>query len=752
MHSEQPTDNGSPVTDQPAASPRQASDLDTLYASERATLYRGLVLATGNRDLAVDAIDRGFSRWSSRPRRRRARAPAAQVFHLATRWSKRQRRRAAGQVQGFRLGADTPRSHPALSDAFANLSMPDRVALVVAGHFGWTGPEAGAALGVSVAEAKRRVESAMLHLNSAVSHTVDADELRSALEEQAWSVSEPLTRVDTVRFHSRLRRVGLVVGSFAATIAVVGGAAAGISALRSDAQPGEGGVDASPASDSAGAGPLGGRLVWTQVPMLIGSGEVQTVAYGAAGFVALGQDFSGPGRSIALRSADGFEWEAAPGPLGDNEGWINSVTSVGDQYVALGSRFDQRRGNEFPLLAVSDDGLTWRLIDIPVPNQVEVEGVVAETYTYFQTVAPTGTGGFIVFGNQQVEIDPEALVRDALPEGVTLDCYGTSNIGIEIYDCRGEGPEAPIQTFTWEELGVDPEVAALLFGGRAIALQTEDLETWEEVSIGGFGPEASVASIASTPSGMAALVYGRFGGQLWVSTSGVQWDRAVVPRGFTVSGVTTMADVLMAFGADATGGAFLTSSDGGATWTLAEIDAELGGLQSLTTSEYGIVALGQSSNPQVAGPAEVTKDGLLISIEANGRFTVSGADGEVIAEVYGEDLLYEGLDVTIVDPATEEPVVTLTQVEIDQAWQSIWRNVRFDDQGPPEMVMLTSRDGTEWSTYSLTEVAGPGFYPTAVAIGPQSIVLVGFDEGAEGIRGVLGGEPALTVWVATAEA
>jgi hypothetical protein len=725
-----------------------AADFDATYETERGQIYRALVLATGNRDLAVDAVDRGFARWRSRKPSRRS-EPVFAVFSTGYAWAARRLRKPDRMVQGFRLSRTVEENESALLASFDALELTDRALLVAMHYMGWDAERAGAAIGLPGGEALPRAAAAASRLARHAGITADEvpERLPADLLVRAGGLIEPLPRGDSVKTRARWRRFGVLGGAAIGLAAVV--AVLGIGAAALSTSPG------SPNDPAPGTGPdpaaslfTADELIWERVPMPIREGEVSAVAFGPAGFVAIGQDWAGGnGASIALISSDGLVWDVAPGPVEGPNAWAHQLTFAGDKYIVVGSSFDEIAGTDSPFVAVSDDALSWVTVDLPTEDRIQVNGQEVRLHTWVQSVTATDDRVMVV-ANQNAEFDPKFIIEDALGDDVRLDNWGTSPQGIEIYSNDGEVE----RRISWDEIGLDQETIQLIIGGRPLLFTSTDMTEWESLTIEGVsGPNSHIAAMASTGNAFAALVYGDFGPALWTSNDGTQWAEAEsLEPGTTVNSLTTIGDRIIALGTDVEGQSTAWASSDLATWEPIEIPFRGGWFQQVQVSAAGIAILGEE-NQAPTQPVELIVGDLTVLATQTGGFTIQDADGNEIARIGSSSVDYtqEG-SIGLRDPETDEIIVTLDQRELEQAWEVQWREFdRERSESGPSYTLLISEDGTEWTRLSLIDQIGKGFYPNGIAVGSDAIVLTGFQEGGF-IDDMIGsGSGGASVWVGT---
>ncbi len=721
--------------------------LEHLYRDTREELYRALVIITRNRDIATEAIDRGYRSWHQQllPRRR-ARSPQAQVLARALRWA---RRRAGGDaMRGFRLpGPELGTRETAVAQAIADLEIEDRAALVATSYLGWGLDETAAALGVEPAAVSARIAATEEALAAAAGAA--PEDIAAALSADASGYAEPLSRFEAVRAESVGRRIGAAIGALTLTLGVVGGGIVLIGSLGSDGPGGEsvaaGGTGAAGTTVAPDLVELDSAdIEWTQVALPIRQGDTSSVAHGPSGFIVVAQDYSGPQpRMQLLQSDDGAEWVTFGELAAGQNTWVHQIQAVGDTYVAVGSGFDERNGRDRPLVWISDDGSSWSRADIPVETTADIAGLNVDLYTWINAVTSTSSG-IALFGNQSAEMDLQPLIEAALPEDVTArNGWGTSPRGIEVYDGQGR----VTYRAAWDELEIDPALVQLMSGGRPVLWTSPDGLEWtmRALEVGNFF--GGIGNVAITDDAAAALVWGEFGATIWTGPLDGKWEPANLAGLANASGVAAIGSRLIVVGASNDGGNAGWVSTDGATWDRIEDPDLAGNLWSTMPSTGAVVVVGDDGpGQQAVGPAVVTLDAGTLEVTSNGLYTLTGDDGTPILSVTADELEYDGPDIVLVDPETGDVVATVAQEEIDLAWELEFRSAEFEGRGfagEPNRFLLVTTDGLDWTRIELDELA-TGFYPSGAAYSSSTIVLTGFQEMPE-----FGGASGPSVWVGT---
>ena len=156
----------------------ELATFDAFYRRSRVELARGLTMALGDRDLAVEAVDeaftRAYERWSSL---RDLDRPEGWVYRVAMNWALSVlRRRRRGHHRFYdpnRERSETSVADPAVEAALAELDAKHRSVVVCRHLLGWSVAETATALGVREGTVKSRLHRAHLILKSHLSHLED---------------------------------------------------------------------------------------------------------------------------------------------------------------------------------------------------------------------------------------------------------------------------------------------------------------------------------------------------------------------------------------------------------------------------------------------------------------------------------------------------------------------------------------------------------------------------------------------------
>ena len=493
-------------------------------------------------------------------------------------------------------------------------------------------------------------------------------------------------------------------------------------------------TEPAPLVEPSGSGPA---LTWEPTDAEISAEHVADIVEFQGRFLAYasGSGISRTGVSL-WSSVDGKVWSdegvVIPGPA-----FVTDVFAAGDRILAFGSLTEGDIAGPFgpaggsPAVWTSTDGTTWQQHQLPIPTEFEQQA----TFGGVQAGAATSEVGIAV-GYVQPSI--ELAVMEALPPDVRelMEQPGLGfGMGGPPFSVQIHGPFGiTVYSATFEELGIDPELAREGFMGGGMQLwTTTDFQTWSMSDSEPFGPEGSVNNFVVGPNGdLVAFGYGRRGPTLWRSDDGVTWT--ATPVRAELSELAVRGDAFIS--AESTGfdTAVVRSLDG-ETWDPIMPDDLLSAdfmwyISSVSAADYGIAASATGHSEEgfmmENGPpvAVISKDGITVTFdEMFGTVTVS-RDDEVLLEVllYEEEAPegvtydFETSTLSFADPESGEVLITLTLEEIAQADQERFGDV---DVGMPqeETVILFSQDETSWSVQSIGEAFGveQGLFPRLFA-------------------------------------
>jgi hypothetical protein len=436
--------------------------------------------------------------------------------------------------------------------------------------------------------------------------------------------------------------VGLVAGS----VAVL--ARSPQRQLVSTSEPAESIPVAAPPSDGTDAAPAAAvvddNLVWNPVT----PDSAEAVAFGGlVGDAGTGPFFrfsTAPGKTDTYtpqlyRSADGVRWETVTNPPVNQRG----LAAYDNQVFALGT--GPARGpipdggtGDVALAASSDAGDSWNSVALPVDlRRIGDLAGVARVDTFGGGIAATDEGVVAMIDLDitfDVVVDgtlssrhPDAGVIKATPTG--LDVYGGGGGGLcdggkplptasttvpaptttitcvprsEPPDTGPNGDGGLIQSYTWDELGIDPEAGTLVDRGPLVFHST-DGATFQQVEVPFSGPSFWDYDSQLTAFGGGYLISGNpydTGGdnrttQMYVSADGVTWQAVASPPGADRVGLLPDGR-LLAYGSLA--GTAAVSTDG-LSWSVHQLPAELASGGAVAFGPLGVVMVpyGEGNQP-----------------------------------------------------------------------------------------------------------------------------------------------------------
>jgi hypothetical protein len=434
-------------------------------------------------------------------------------------------------------------------------------------------------------------------------------------------------------------------------------------------------------------------------------------------------------------TTDGATWEPREMALPPDATYFSAATAVGDRLVVVYSTVDPVTGlpaDGRVVVAATTDLTTWTTQDIILPSPPELpEGV---TWSVFSQGLVANDNGWVVPVYSSVDIDAYSLV----PEDVRAEfdesrglSVGTNSEGITIesdFDDDGDDPAQSV-SYTWDELGVAPEVAALL--AEQDYTPTLWSSAWDGVPASADTPPAQGPMVA-TPAGFVMWT-----DQSWFSSDGVDWTASPLPGDAAwVSGAFAIDGGLIVLSATDDGGAVIHRVDerGGDAVALDVDGLPEGQLSSMSWMP------GTATAAMVVGASPPVDPDDMLSVEVDGyRLTVNPmvgifdvtdvATGETVvsaplASAFTDDASPITLDdsgITASDPDTGEVLVVFPTEALDAA-----ENEMFDAGGgeyTPDFWLLASLDGERFVVDDLDD-ANDG--PMSVAAnGSRLLVQVG---------------------------
>lgn len=657
--------------------------------------------------MATEAIDAGFTRWRRQMRKPSGISAAVGVMAHAYKMVAKQVAKPTA-LSGFRLENARPIGSETYLDRFRQLTLDERAVLVMRDVLAWSEADIAHAVGAQGIGPVIRSLTDRLH-----GEGIDPERMAEALRSTALGFTEPLSRLDSVKAKGGAQRLGLLLaaGVAVAVLAAVVVAFAG----REPASPPPV-ASGAPSTVIGGVGLTADNAVWQRVPAPMDGNNLMTIAHDGENFLMLGMDQRG--RPAMLVSDNGLDWASMAAPPVGQGAFFQHLAAKDERLVLVGNGFDEIRGDQSTIVFTTTDREIWEEIQLPVDDQVEFGGLSFDVYTWVNALT-VSDDGFTVVGNQGAEIDPQQLLADLVDPELFRNGWGFTNQGLEFYDNNGNVSERR----TWEELGIDPAVGTLL-GGRPILWKSPDGIEWERVEADAPPNSHGMSSYLSTEDFEAALTWGDFGQSMWIRSEG-EWERPQIDGSLTA--MTMWNGRLIVAGLDSsTGQPSMWSSADGVEWERAAVGA--GNVHQFFTSDAGIVGFGFLDAGAAMGPAEFSVDELTVTATSDGRYVVRDAAGDVLVEVFEENVV-RGDTVAINDPETGATVVEFSEEQLENAWNEALREVeRFPGNAAPQMSILLSTDGSNWTALQHDEA---GFFAQSVAVGNNSLLLLGWNEGAD---------------------
>ncbi len=425
---------------------------------------------------------------------------------------------------------------------------------------------------------------------------------------------------------------------------------------------------------------------------------------------------------------------------------VTTVTAWADPVELLPGDVDQRWG-------VTQTATGFDLYGPPADLDAEAAEVCPADWT-LQETAPPGAIESAANGPRGVPPPTTALggAFDTVTPAVvgnTGDLWCVSTDGSEanpVWPGAVAGPVA--RSFTWDELGVEPELQQLI-GGQVRAFLATDGVNFEEVSleVPGDGLLGAVEPFA-TPDGFAVVAsrspYAKGpdgpypAGMVTVLTSpdGRTWaPHTAGDLTGTFRSVGLMGESLAFVLDDESGTARLALGTAGGTWSLSDpLEAfeqrDPGAFVSdIVVGRLGAAALiGVNRDPIFeSGGVDIAGDGgyTLHLLDRAGAAQLLDESGAIVAETpslydraRSPDFAFDGTTLDVRDPVSGEVLVTFDGRELEQASADA-----FDGPSTTTWYVAHSVDGANWSVEPLADLLGEEPTFALVAMTPTNVVV-----------------------------
>lgn len=435
-------------------------------------------------------------------------------------------------------------------------------------------------------------------------------------------------------------------------------------------------------------------------------------------------------------TTDGSTWEPIDLALPADAGYLTNVLTVDDRLVAA---FQPRSADGFTnetgsfTVASTTDLATWTTQEVTVPGP-SVERPVGITRMVNTQGLAANENGWAITVFESVNPDPITLLREAGLAGpeVPIDggfgsSFDDTGIDVQIVDASGQSTTR----YTWEELGVDPEIVDLLDEGGYTST------VWASAWDGQAAPSETSPRFGELLATSAGFV--QWGEGIRFSPDGRVWtERALPDPDAYVGGAFAFDDgvIVLATGTDGTLDLYRLDATGDAA-ELLEVPglpaAGSGGFSGPGSSGSAIV-IDAAVQAVPVEPLIVDVDGFRLTIrQPSGIFELSDVStGEVIVTENvgrfepGDESSFEfGIDgVTVSDPETGDVIVVIPSDVLNAAQEELYGG--FDGaEYSPDLWLLASVDGERFVVDDLDDSGGLEGPLVAVANDERVLVQIG---------------------------
>ncbi|MEM9515969.1 MAG: hypothetical protein AAGA42_14045 [Actinomycetota bacterium] len=437
-----------------------------------------------------------------------------------------------------------------------------------------------------------------------------------------------------------------------------------------------------------------------------------------------------PRQYVARFSTDGQTWDDVDLELPAGIEWTQGAQSDGERLVVVGGGSSGSNQPSATMIASTTDLVEWTVHEVPVPPQSADLPEFVNQFAIPESMAFVGDR-WVVRHSLNTDINPYLI------PGLDIDLdqgYGTSYgpEGITIQFATADGGNDS-RTFTWDELGLNPDQSAELAGLNGMGGTHTVTGTFsggvDDSSADpnpGFGPSMQIVATSEGFIDFAAPV--RF------SADGITWADRPVELGEYVNATMSAGDGVVVFYSDADGETVARRLDAQGNDLGAVELPELPNQWSPMHSGFAWNASGQealvidvfagiASDPE---PIVLTHDGYVLTLPGE-QFVpwtlVDEATGEVLAQgVFDEESPAYTLDFgfngsqTVVDTTSGDTIVEIPSEVFEEALPA-------PQEYSPDLWLVGSRDGEQFFVEDLADPQSGDFYG-AWAISNDGRVLV----------------------------
>jgi hypothetical protein len=458
---------------------------------------------------------------------------------------------------------------------------------------------------------------------------------------------------------------------------------------------------------------------------------------------------SPPPRIEARFTTDGSQWEPVEFDLPDGMSNVHYVVGVGDRLVVAGTvdqiepEPDMPRGPVQVMVGVTTDLEEWQLETLDPPSvEMDLPAFVAAD-VWPQSLAANDRGWVVSFSTSfqpQLESQVQSLLPDDARERMSsADSFGwsTYDTGVEVSIGVDGVTGQPDETFrfTWEELGIEPDLVEAFSGGGTTEYWAS---TWD-----GEPVRADLADVGGGIIGTSAG-FMAWTDRVWFSPDGVAWTSQQLPvSGGYLSAVIPFdgGAIVIVGGEDGGSQLYRIGADGGSAERI-EVPGLPASVQSVNMISDSSAMVLDAAVPAAINmePLVVTLDGYELSwLPMAGDYTLRDlATGEVIVEEEGpreaadaafefEHLTFGPGGLTVTDPVSGDVLVTIPDHLFNEASEELY-DTEEGTPYVPDYWLLATLDGERFIVDDLPEPVVEDWHPTrALTNGTRVLVQSGVE-------------------------